>query len=284
MTEEPVLKLLQDEGIVYKVSGRDYVVKCLNPSHEDSNPSCRIDRITGATHCFSCGWKTNIFRHFGILEIPKSVKLFKLKEKLNQLNTLEKELALPKGASPYNESFRGINHKTLKEFGAFYTFDVEELNQRIIFPIKNVLDKTVAYIARHTLSNSNPRYVVFPRHVQLPLYPVKFNNETKIILVEGIFDLLNLYDKGIKNVVCAFGTSTLKSDLKHKVLPLKAQGISKIYIMFDGDTPGRTAAEELRPLLENEGFFVEVINLPDEMDPGNLNQEYVDSIKEYING
>ena len=34
--------------------GKDYVVSCLNPEHDDKNPSMRIDQITGIFNCFSC--------------------------------------------------------------------------------------------------------------------------------------------------------------------------------------------------------------------------------------
>jgi hypothetical protein len=42
---DPILELLQKNGLGYSVSGRDYLIKCLNPEHEDNNPSFRIDRV-----------------------------------------------------------------------------------------------------------------------------------------------------------------------------------------------------------------------------------------------
>jgi len=67
---DPILELLQKNGLGYSVSGRDYLIKCLNPEHEDNNPSFRIDRVSGAAHCFSCGFKTNIFKYFGVFTNP----------------------------------------------------------------------------------------------------------------------------------------------------------------------------------------------------------------------
>ena len=52
--------------------------------------------------------------------------------------------------------------------------------------------------------------------------------------------------------------------------------------MFDGDEAGEKAAKTLKPLIEDEGFLVEIIKLPDGTDPGELGQEDVSSIKEYI--
>jgi DNA primase len=54
-----VEELLQERKIDYKLSPADAIVKCLSPDHDDSNPSMRIDRITGVFNCFSCGCKGN---------------------------------------------------------------------------------------------------------------------------------------------------------------------------------------------------------------------------------
>jgi DNA primase len=94
--------------------------------------------------------------------------------------------------------------------------------------------------------------------------------------------MLNLYDKGLKNVVCTFGTNTLQNDTKLKLLSFKAQGVSHIYMLFDGDDAGERAAQTLKPLIEESEFIVEIIKLPDGTDPGELDQFDVQSIAEYI--
>ena len=59
-----VEELLVEEKIKFKQSPADFVVHCLNPEHDDTNPSMRIDKITGVFNCFSCGFNGNIFKHF----------------------------------------------------------------------------------------------------------------------------------------------------------------------------------------------------------------------------
>lgn len=280
---DPVLELIQKNGLAYNVSGRDYLIKCLNPEHEDSNPSFRVDKVSGVAHCFSCGFKTNIFKFFGVFTNPVPIKIAALKEKLAELKTAGIGLELPNGHTPYSRSFRGISAATLKHFGAFYTNQVEKLQDRIVFPINDITGKTVVYVARHTLSSGNPRYVNYPSGVKIPVFPAHLpSGYSSMVLVEGIFDMLNLYDKGLENVVCAFGTNTLQNDTKQKLLPFKAQGITHIYLLFDGDEAGRKASQVLKPIIEAEGFIVEIINLPDDTDPGELDQEDVRSISEYI--
>jgi len=280
---DPVLDLLNSKGLAFTVSGRDYLIRCLNPEHDDSNPSFRVDKVTGIAHCFSCGFKTNIFKYFGIFSNPIPIKIAKLKEKLKEVMQMQHGLEPLPGGIPYTRAFRGLSPNTLKKFNAFYTNSIDKLEDRIIFPITDISGKTVVYVARHTLSNGNPRYINYPSGVQIPLFPPSAPKDYKsIILVEGLFDFLNLYDKGLENAVACFGTNTLQKDTKLKLLPFKAQGIQKIFIMFDGDEAGEKAAKTLKPLIEDEGFLVEIITLPDGTDPGELGQEDVSSIKEYI--
>jgi DNA primase len=281
---DPVLSLLNSNNIAFKVSGKDYVIHCLNPEHEDNDPSCRVDKITGLTHCFSCGWKRNLFKHFGVFTDTSSIKVAKLKEKLKELREQTIELDFPEGYSPYTTTFRGISSKTLKKFEAFHTNTPEKLVDRVVFPIRDATGKIVVFLGRHILSDAKPKYTIYPSGKPLPIFPCVMENTKSIVLVEGIVDMLNLYDKGLTNACCTFGTSTItEKTVDMKMLQYKAQGINKVHLMYDGDEAGRTAAKSLKPVLENAGFLVNIIDLPDDTDPGNLSLEDVESIKEYIN-
>ena len=279
---DSVLDLLKSKGVPFQVSGKDYVTKCFNPDHNDTNPSFRIDRMTGIAHCFSCGFKTNIFKYYGLLTNNVSVRVAKLKEKLNILKESSEGLDPLEGAKPVTQSFRGISTQTLKHFKAFETDQVEKMLDRIVFPITDVRGKTVCYVGRHSMSNGNPRYVNYPSGATIPLFPAKFTEKYRtIVLVEGIFDMLNCYDKGLKNTVCTFGTSKLLNDVPQKLLSYKVMGIEKIFILYDGDDAGREAAKKIKPLIEEAGFITEIIDLPEGQDPGVITQEDVNSLIEY---
>ncbi len=278
-----VLDLLNKQNISFTVSGRDYLIRCLNPEHDDSNPSFRVDRVTGVSHCFSCGFKTNIFKHFGVVGNFTSIKVAKLKEKLKELNLNFNGVEFPEASVPMTKPFRGISVKTLKEFDSFYVNSGSELTDRIWFPIRDIRGKNMVYVGRHMMSDGNPRYLNYPRGVTMPIYPEVFPERyTSAVLVEGIFDMLNLYDKGLRNVCCTFGTNTLFKEPELKLLGLKAQGIVKLYLMYDGDKAGQDAMNKLEPVLQECGYITEKIVLEEDSDPGELSQEYVDSIKEYI--
>ena len=270
-----VYKLLNDKSIHFKVSGNDFLIKCLNPDHEDSNPSCRVDRESGVFHCFACGWKGNIFKYFGIITSVVSEKTSSLKRKLREMQTNLSIVpqTLP-GAVKYTESFRGISAKTLSKFEAFTTNSQEGLEARLIFPIRNVRGDITVYHGRHMFSDEQPKYKNYPRKVELFPYPVIVDkNKDYIVLVEGIFDMLNLYDKGLINSVCAFGTSSLLNFknpkiLEHKLLPYKVQGITKIYVAFDPDDAGVKAGTALVEMIKKLGYYSEFVALPDGKDPG----------------
>lgn len=280
---DPVLELLNSKGLSFTISGRDYLIKCLNPEHPDSNPSMRVDRVSGMYHCFSCSYKGNIFKYFGIFTNQIPLKIAKLKEKIQELKRMSTGLAELPGSVPYTRSHRGISVETLKYFGAFFTTQVDKMEDRIIFPIKSITGKTEVYVGRHVLSNGNPRYLNYPGGVQIPLFPASVPRGSRsMVLVEGLFDMLNLYDKGLDNAVACFGTNTLQKDMKQKLMPYRAQGVTKVFIMFDGDEAGRKASSFLKPLIEEEGFEVEIISLDDGDDPGVLDQENVSSIVEYV--
>ena len=109
-----------------------------------------------------------------------------------------------------------------------------------------------------------------------------------IILVEGLFDMLNLWDKGLRNVVFTSGTSfgAVKKRRKQannieKLLQYKYQGVNTIYIMYDGDTPGRDAAENLKNYIGDK-FVTQIVDLPDDIDPGKLSDLEVEHIKQVI--
>lgn len=282
----PVAKLLQAKGIPFSSSGRDYVIKCLNPKHDDSNPSFRVDKISGLAHCFACGYKRNLFKHFGVFSaalVP--VKVEKLKEKIQEIvSGTAKEVDLPKGAVPYTQSFRGISAATYKHFGAFYTHDDAAYENRIVIPIKDITDKTIAFIARHVDRNAEPRYKVFPSKTPLPCYPAIVPNTHTIVLVEGIFDMMNLYDKGLTNSVSIFGANNLTNTAQYKMLAYKAQGIHTVYLLMDGDDPGRAAAAELKPVLENLNLKTHIVELEEGQDPGGLSKKEVDVLNRMING
>ena len=163
-------ELLQEQRIQFKVSGRDYLIKCLNPDHEDNNPSMRVDNITGIFNCFSCGFKGNVFKHFGAAANFLEIKRQKLKESIDEKRSASIGFEFPKGFAPYVGNWRGIRPETYKHFEAFMHHE-SQFNGRIVFPVRDITGKVVAFNGRHMTMTEIPKYLIYPPQAKLPLYP-----------------------------------------------------------------------------------------------------------------
>lgn len=275
-------ELLQNKKIKYRISGQDAVISCLNPEHDDSNPSMRVDKVTGIFNCFSCGYKGNLFTYFGAPASPLEVRTHRIKEKINKVKSETVGIQLPKDRVPWKGGgIRNISEETLAIWGAF-TWNVPNFENRIIFPIRDVRGKTVALIGRSLDDFSMNKYFIYPNGAEMPFCPAKVKPvQNRVILVEGIFDALNLWDKGLKNTVCCFGTQQVNWV---KLSLLKLQGVSGVDIMFDGDEAGIKAGEMAKGLAEQLEMSARVIKLRENIDPGNLTKPEIERLKEKLYG
>lgn len=277
------VKLLEEKGVDYKLQGKDAVIRCLSPDHDDHNPSMRVDKVTGMFHCFSCGFKGNLFTHFGAPQSPLEVKKAMLKEKIAEKRASAIGIKLPTGAMMYNGTLRNISAETLKIWSAFTWDDGDKFTGRVIFPIRDITGKTVGLIGRLLRDDpTRPKYHIYPPGLKLPLCPAKPKMiQSRVILVEGIFDALNLWDKGLKNTVCCFGTQSVDWV---KLSILKMQGATGMDIMFDGDEAGQLAATKVESICDQLGLAHQTINLKQGNDPGNFTEEGVARLKRRLYG
>lgn len=264
-----VEELLTKKEIPFTMKGKDYLVSCLNPEHDDSNPSMRIDQVTGIFNCFSCAYKGNLF--FLYKEKVNELQLRRelLKRKIAQKRSESVALVIPRGAEPYSGDWRGIKPETYQKFEAFQHHGKEFIG-RIVFPIRDITGNIVAFNGRHT-SNGIPKYRIDPIGAKLPLYPKVNPRSGKIILVEGIYDMLNLHDKGLTNAVCCFGTKNINET---KLQNLKMQGAEGIDVFFDGDDAGQKAAKTILDMCEKVGLTSRNIH-KEGIDPGQLSEARV---------
>jgi hypothetical protein len=105
---------------------------------------------------------------------------------------------------------RGISIETLKVFkGGLCTEG--KMYQRFVFPIYNLNGKIHGFSGRDMAeSKDRPKWKhigtktkwVFPFHISEAF----IKESSEVILVESIGDVLSLYEQGVKNVLCTFGT------------------------------------------------------------------------------
>lgn len=99
----------------------------------------------------------------------------------------------------------------------------------------------------------------------------KEKGDSGLILVEGVFDCMKVWQAGYKNVVALFGSSL--SDEQEELI-IKAVGANgKVYLMFDEDNAGHGCRSDVLERL-SKNVFVRVIELGQEgMQPDKLSSE-----------
>ena len=119
--------------------------------------------------------------------------------------------------------------------------------ERLIFPIHDDSGKTVGFGGRTLAEATNSAKYINSTdsrlfHKKQSLYnihraknPIRENN--MVILVEGYFDVIGLYQKDIKNVVAPLGTSFTNEQAK-----LIKRFTDRMTIFFDPDPAGKEAA------------------------------------------
>tara|TARA_Y100000590_G_scaffold286981_1_gene322970 strand:- start:90600 stop:92297 length:1698 start_codon:yes stop_codon:yes gene_type:complete len=156
----------------------------------------------------------------------------------------------------------------------------DRFRNRIIFPIKDVQEKIVAFGGRTLEKSESAKYInspeskVFFKSSQLyGLFQAKnsITKNNKVIIVEGYTDVLSLHKNGFNNSIATLGTAFTKLHF-NKIL----RYTTNIYFCFDGDEAGKKAAwKALTNCLEEirDGVNVNFIFLPEGKDPDDICSE-----------
>lgn len=282
-----VEKLLTLKKIAYVRKGKDCIVHCLNPEHEDTSPSLRIDAEEGQFNCLSCGFKGNIFHLFNKHRSKFTARVKELKRKMAELKKFSwSGFSIPSDTIFVCEDFKGIPAATMTKFLAFKTSEMG-MGDRMVFPIFDSRGILVGFQGRYINTDVPPKYMAYPAETPLPWYPsaakCKFKSDS-IILVEGLKDALVLHGKGLENAVCIFGTKSVNMDniLDHLHQYLIA-GIQKVVILMDGDAAGRSASKNLTLCIERKtDLVVEVFELDEGVDPATMTDEQIKMLKNLL--
>ena len=108
------------------------------------------------------------------------------------------------------------------------------------------------------------------------------SKENAVIIVEGYFDLISLYQGGVQNVVAASGTAL--TEFHANIL---ARYAKTAYLVFDGDAAGRKATHRTIEIVLPKGIVPRVFALarPDgtKIDPDNfVNEQGADAFREQL--
>jgi DNA primase len=168
---------------------------------------------------------------------------------------------------------------------------VDRFNSRIIFPINNLTNETIAFGGRIIRESQLAKYINSPETEFYKKGRTVFNLEkakalrsetNEVIIVEGYIDVVSLYAAGIKNTISNSGTALTEMQIE-----LIWKFFSSPIICLDGDQSGQNAAlriaEKLLPLInENNKIYFSVMPKgedPDDFIKKNGKEKFNDFLK-----
>lgn len=165
----------------------------------------------------------------------------------------------------------------------------DRFRDRIVFPIANLSNRTIAFGARALQPDQQPKYLNSPEtpiyHKGRVLYGLSDTRDAirrrdAVLVVEGYMDLISLAQAGIQHVVATSGTALTEDHCR-----TLARFARQVVLLFDGDAAGSTAAMRglavllgtglpgLSILLGN-GLDVRFVSLPAGHDPDSFVQKH----------
>jgi DNA primase len=184
-------------------------------------------------------------------------------------------------AHPYLEE-RGLTPETIAEFGLGYCAK-GMMAGRIAIPIHNVEGKVVAYAGRipEEPAGDTAKYKLPPGfRKSLELFNIdratKEPPEKPLVLVEGFFDCMKLYQQGYRKVVALMGSTM--SPAQEALVRTHTTTASQVVVMLDEDEAGRAGRDDIAARLAKL-LFVRIHVFPKErMQPDQLSPEEVNSL------
>jgi len=152
------------------------------------------------------------------------------------------------------------------------------LSGRLVIPLHNAQGELVAYCGR-SLDGAAPRYQ-FPAgfrksEVLFNLHRAAASGEPAVVVVEGFFDCLKVYQAGRRSVVALMGAVLYRSP--EQVL---SERFRQVVLMLDGDATGERASRIIADRLRRY-CTVRVVHLPANVQPDQLSAE---TIREILGG
>lgn len=308
--ELSITSVLDQESIDYKKVGREAVTLC--PWHNDKNPSLTINNEKGFCYCFVCqngsdviglvqqklglGFSDTVERIARSNEIEiiyenidPELALREARQKaliLNQLNEQQESFRkfLKDSRAQRIRDFlddRQILPSTSKHFGLGYC-PIGFFADRITIPIHDHRGNLVGFTGRATRSDAKPKYknsensdyfdkskLVFNEHRAFP----EIAESDSIIFVEGHFDVIAMWQIGIRNVVAMQGTAAPSEAIIRRI----SRRTKRFILCFDADEGGDKAIEQFikiaGPMACRGEITISIAQLPVGTDPDQCIRE-----------
>jgi len=274
-------------------------VQCI--FHNDQGQYLGIHKDTKAFHCLAgvCGRSGGLLEliteleHISYQEAARRVREFqtgvdtpKPQEQPKAVITPGIHILPPEASKEFKKahldylSGRGFDPLALiAEWDLYCTWNADFYDYRIVAPIKNRNGEIVNFTARDITGRPDAaRYLmcdeakaaVSRKHC---LYGIE-KTTSIVLIVEGPADVWRMG----RGAVATLGTEW-NTEQVSELLKLNA---TDYYVMFDGEKPAIKSADALAQTLMSRGRSAHVLELPEDVDPGELTPEEAKTIREQI--
>jgi len=154
----------------------------------------------------------------------------------------------------------------------------DKFRDRLMIPICSLSGAIVGFGGRDLGGNSPAKYMNSPETLIYNKSEILFglnqsrraiSKENSVILVEGYFDVISMFQSGVENVVAISGIALSETQAK-----LLARYTKSAFISLDGDPAGQAATERCIEVLLTQSFAIKIVNLTTESgekaDPDSL--------------
>ncbi|HFI0351703.1 TPA: DNA primase [Streptococcus suis] len=151
---------------------------------------------------------------------------------------------------------------------------------RIMFPLTDEYGRVIAFsgriwtekdlqnkqLAKYKNSRSTAIFNKSYELYHLDKAKAVIKKQREVYLMEGFLDVIAAHRAGIENAVASMGTALTREHVGHL-----AKFCKKVVLTYDGDKAGQVAT--MKALDELRDFQVEIVSLPDNMDPDEFLQK-----------
>lgn len=312
LKEETNLKDLVEEysdTVLKKAGVNRYMGHCPHPDHNDSDASFYVDLNKNTWCCYGCHsdrkntqegnygsdciallqWLDNNNHSWSyyVKELASRINLPLPEEKHQEVLKKNYKICMKYYNNMTDEAYdyiydRGVDNDTLDKW--YIGFD--SYDNRIVFPLldsygnvlgfnKRLIDAKTKGVKQKYIHSSNSdvfeksKYIYGLNHID--------KNADYIILTEGVFDVILPQQFGVKNTICALGTT-----LSDYQIDLLARYNKLLIIAYDCDEKGQKTLKKIIPQLQEAGINTKVLPLPEEKDLADLSLQLKDNLLDYI--
>jgi DNA primase len=293
----PLAPLLRHYEVRLRRSGRDqYRGRC--PIHQgEGRDAFHANLSKNVFHCFSCGAGGTVLDFVAAMEgcTLREAALKVVGEVApagnprstagaSQLVTEKRRAPAPLGFRLHDVNTahsylaaRGIERRTAEEFGVGVYHGPGLFTGRLVIPIHNERGELIAYCGR-ALDGSEPRYRFPPgfakSEILFNLHRAVAAEDPAVVVVEGFFDCLKVYQAGIHSVVALMGAALYTSQRTALL-----QRFRRVVLLLDGDPAGRRATTEIAARLRSHAS-VQTIHLAAQRQPDQFSSEAIRQLLE----